>query len=95
MDRYLVQMIRQPTESHNPTKTDKTHPKIMIDPPNGVIGPAHLPTFSLAKTKGKILPENMTVPAAMASAGKASLPRPIENRGWREMAKSETPLKMR
>jgi len=42
-----------------------------------------------------MLPENINVPAAMARLGNASLPRPLENLGWREMAKRETPLKMR
>jgi hypothetical protein len=54
-----------------------------------------LPIFSLAKTSGKILPENINVPAAIARLGNANLPRPEENLGWREMARRETPLKMR
>ena len=54
-----------------------------------------MPIFSLAKTSGKMLPENINVPAAIARLGKANLPRPDENLGWREMARRETPLKMR
>jgi len=67
----------------------------MTEPPRGVTGPINLPIFSLAKTSGKILPENINVPAAIARLGNANLPRPEENLGCREMARRETPLKMR
>jgi hypothetical protein len=52
-----------------------------MEPPIGVTGPAHFPTFSRAKTNGKMLPENIAVPSPMAAAGKASLPLPEEKRG--------------
>lgn len=47
----------------------------------GVIGPMIFPIFSLASTSGKMLPENINVPAAMARLGNASLPRAAPNRG--------------
>jgi hypothetical protein len=72
-----------------------THPRIITDPPSGVTGPMNLPIFSLAKTNGKMLPENINVPAAMAMLGKANLPLAVPNLGCREMAKRETPLKIR
>ncbi len=45
-----------------------THPAIINNPPKGVTGPNTFPTFSLANTRAKILPENMTVPLMISGA---------------------------
>jgi hypothetical protein len=44
------------------------HPAIINNPPKGVTGPSTFPTFSLARTSAKILPENMIVPLMISGA---------------------------
>jgi hypothetical protein len=70
----------------------------MSRPPSGVTGPSTFPTFSLASTNAKMLPENMTVPVMINGAAYLEIAAGafrMSSDGfaaWTEMARSARPL---
>ncbi len=74
------------------TAQNSTYPAIITIPPIGVNGPNTFPTFSLANTSPKTVPENVSAPPRIIPAAYRYRLIPDTMPGWYEMARRAIPL---
>lgn len=89
---YLCMYQLHLPSSHCQAVSCDTDPAIMTAPPSGVMGPAILPTFSLARTNANIVPLKTAPPARIIPDAILDLRRPAISPGWNETISRPRPL---